>query len=349
MFLSRPSKGTKKGCRFGVSEVRSRITDYRRSKSINTADHYKGKRPALQAFRAAGRLVLQSKSKPMSMKTRALLVALSLVFAAACTTRPQEPSARYHLKGKVVSVDRAHRRVTIAHEAIPGFMEAMTMPFAIRDEWPFRVLAPGQQISGTLVLEEGRTWLEEISIIDRVIDPMPARPVATEPEPGTEVPDFFLTNQDGSRIHLKQYRGRALLLTFIYTRCPLPDYCPRLSANFAQVYRRMRAEPLLAGKLHLLTVSFDPGFDTKEVLRGYAGNYVGPGENPFQYWEFGSGNAEEVKAITGYFGLTYWPENNQIVHSLRTALIGPDGRLAQLYRGNEWTPADVLRDLESLR
>jgi protein SCO1/2 len=279
-----------------------------------------------------------------------LVVTLAAVtFSPSCGRRPRESSARYPVKGKVVSVDRDNRRVTLAHEEIPGFMPAMTMPFAIREEWPFRVLVPGQQIMATLVVDSGRTWLEEITVTQESAGGPATAPAATNlPAAGAEVPDFTLTNQSGRRLHLRQYRGKALLLTFIYTRCPLPDYCPRMSGNFARIHAEMRKDADLSGRLHLLSVSFDPEHDTGEVLQGYGKGYVGTvAGDPFRDWEFATGTPAEIKAITSYFGLEYWPDKNQFTHSLRTALIGPDGALVRVYPGNEWTPADVLRDLRS--
>jgi protein SCO1 len=274
-----------------------------------------------------------------------ILTTLLLASAAGCGgPRPRESTTRYPVKGKVVSVDKELRRVTVAHEEIPGFMEAMTMPFAIRDEWPFRVLAPGQQISATLVVEAGRSWLENITITQESAGSGAVPPAAASIVPGTEVPDLALTNQAGKRIHLRQYLGKSLLLTFIYTRCPLPDYCPRMSGNFARIHKAIRSDAGLARSLHLLSISFDPEHDTPEVLRAYGKGYNGNVE--FDDWEFATGTPDEVKAVTSCFGLEYWPEQGQYTHTLRTALIGADGRLVKLYSGNEWKPEDVLRDLK---
>jgi protein SCO1/2 len=278
-----------------------------------------------------------------------LLIMLSAILTlnAACGKRSQEEASSYPLKGKVISVDKEHRRVTVAHDAIPGFMEAMTMPFAIREDWPFQILAPGQQISATLVVDAGRSWLEKITVTQQSSEAVPSPPAAVgSPSPGAEVPDFVLANQAGRPIHLHQYRGKSLLLTFIYTRCPLPDYCPRLSGNFAQIHKAVQNDPGLGSRVHLLSVSFDPEHDTPDVLKGYGKGY-GAGD-AFRDWEFATGTPEQVKAITSYFGLEYWTEQGQITHSLRTALIAPDGKLAQIYPRNEWTPAEVLRDLEKL-
>jgi protein SCO1 len=276
-----------------------------------------------------------------------IMASAILTLNAACGKRPQEGTLSYPLNGKVISVDREHHQVTVAHDAIPGFMGAMTMPFAIREDWPFQILAPGQRISATLVVEAGRSWLEQITITKQSSEAVLSPPAAVGfPSQGAEVPDFVLANQAGRPIHLHQYRGKSLLLTFIYTRCPLPDYCPRLSGNFAQIYKAVKNDSGLGGRVHLLTVSFDPEHDTPDVLKDYGKGY-GAGDE-FRDWEFGTGTPEQVKAITSYFGLEYWPEYGQITHSLRTALIGPDGKLVQIYSGNGWTPTAVLRDLENI-
>ncbi len=276
-----------------------------------------------------------------------LLLSVLILPGASCG--PKKPTGqRYDLKGKVISVDRNLKTATIAHEAIPGFMEAMTMSFVIRDEWAMSVLAPGQTVEGTLVVDGIDSWLEGI-VIREAPSATAAGEAASgviEPGSGAEVPDFRLINQDATAISLHQYRGRALLLTFIYTRCPLPDYCPRMSSNFARIHEAVLRDEALNARVHLLTVSFDPANDTPAVLSKYGRERAGDrGRRTFELWEFATGTPDEVKAITGYFGLTYNPEKDQIVHSLRTALIGPDGKLVRLWRGNEWTPDDILAEL----
>jgi protein SCO1/2 len=163
------------------------------------------------------------------------------------------------------------------------------------------------------------------------------------PEPGDTIPDFGLLNQDNRPIHLHQYRGRPLLLTFIYTRCPLPDYCPLMSGNFSAIHYTLKSLPQSDKTPHLLTVSFDTDHDTSSVLREYAARYMKPVR--FDQWEFATGSPEEIREITGFFGLVYRKETNQIVHSLVTALIDGDGKLVRLYRGNQWRPDEVLKDL----
>jgi protein SCO1 len=254
----------------------------------------------------------------------------------------REPVRRFDLKGKVVSVDKSQREVTIAHEEIKGFMDAMTMPFSVKDDWALSVLAPGQSVEATLVVKSDKAWIESLRISGQKAAPG-AGFLHADPKPGERVPDFPLLNQDNKRIHLSQYKGEPLLLTFIYTRCPIPDFCPRTSSNFAEIHRQLELSPSTKNKPHLLTISFDAEFDTPAVLRSYAERYMHPAK--YQEWEFATGSPEEIKKITGYFGLSYWKESNQIVHTLVTALISSDGRLERLYKGKEWTPKQALADL----
>ncbi len=281
-----------------------------------------------------------------------ILLIACLAFSA-CKEKPPQASAgaqRYEIKGKVVSADKASQKVTIAHEEIAGYMEAMTMPFTLLDEWVYPELTPGAQIQATLVVDTGRSWLEN-PVITRIADPNLARSEETgvEPSAGTETPDFTLVNQDGKKISLKQYRGQNLVLTFIYTRCPLPDYCPLMSQNFAAIHREVQKNAALKDKTRLLAISVDPEFDKPKVLREYGARYIGSDKaDAFKQWEFASGSADEVKQIAKFFGLNYWPEKDQIIHGLRTAIITPDGKVAKVYRGNDWKPEQVLKDLEKL-
>ena len=281
--------------------------------------------------------------KPTSYRTT-FLVLLALA-CCACGRRTPSDEHRYELKGKVVAVDKRGRSVTVAHEAIPGYMEAMAMPFKLKDEWAYNELAPGDRLQATLVVQGESTWLEDLVFTRESPDPA-AAPTRIEPQAGEEVPDFVLTNQDGRRIHVAQYRGRALVLTFIYTRCPLPDYCPLMTTKFTDLLKEVAARPALADRTRLLTISVDPEYDTPAILRKYAAETAGL--RSFDKWEFATGSSDQVKSVASYFGLTYWPEGDQIVHSLRTAVVTPEGKLARLYRGNDWQPTEIVSELTAL-
>jgi protein SCO1/2 len=294
--------------------------------------------------------------KPSGIRVRPLLAGvallLSLLLLCGCQPRQEEPPGqRYDFKGKVVSVDKAAKRVTVAHDEVKGYMDAMTMPFALKDDWPFEVLAPGDMITATLVVTNSSTRLEDLVITQEGgTDPNADKTEGSSAtRPGDAVPDYGLLNQDGQRIHLGQYQGKALLLTFIYTRCPLPEYCTLMSNNFAVIDKELEKTPALYERTHLLSISFDPEYDTPKVLRSYGAAHTGKfTAETFQHWEFATGTPDEIKGIAQFFGLRYYEETGQIVHSLSTAIITPDGKVYKIYRSNEWKPEEVLRDVQSL-
>ncbi len=283
-----------------------------------------------------------------------LFFALSLIIlGSGCKPRRSANEKRYDLKGKVVAVNKSERTATIAHEDIKGYMPAMTMPFKIKNDADLEMLKPGDQVTGALVVDDVSSWVEITAIVEGPVTDLQTVDVPGEPRPGTDVPDFGLVNQDGKRIHLAQYRGQALALTFIYTRCPMPDQCTLMSNNFAAIDQELQKQPDIYAKTHLLTISFDPEYDSPKVLRSYGASHTGRyTDETFQHWEFAGGSADEVKGIAQYFGLRYFHDTesgqDQVIHSLRTAVIGPDGKLFKLYRGNEWKPAEIVGDLQSL-
>ena len=208
----------------------------------------------------------------------------------------------------------------------------------------FKSIAPGDEVHATLVLGDQRRaagrYLHQASAI-RQSDGTSALRI---PQPGDEVPNFTLVNQSGKTIQFQQFRGKPLLLTFIYTRCPFPDYCPRMSNNFAQVMQQLQKDPKAFGEAQLLSISIDPEHDKPAVLRSYGERYVGRVDPRFAHWEFASGSPEQVRKIADFFGLAYNQKDGQIVHGLVTVLIGKDGRVVKVYSGNDWKPDEVAAD-----
>lgn len=286
-------------------------------------------------------------------KLLALLAIIVLVFAFACGPRRAANEKRYPLKGKVLAVNQAERTATIKHEEIPGYMPAMTMPFKIKNDADLQMIKAGDEVSANLVVTDVDSWLEVTAIVEGSSPLTPTSEVPGEPKPGDEVPDFGLTNQDGKRVRLSQYKGQVVALTFVYTRCPQPDQCTLMSTNFAAVDKALQSEPDVYAKTHLLTITFDPDYDTPKVMRSYGASHTGKySDESFQHWEFLTGTPDEVKGIAQYFGMRYFHDTSsgeeQVIHSLRTGIIGPDGKLVKLYRGNDWKPDQIVEDLKSL-
>jgi len=281
---------------------------------------------------------------------------LALLLAAACLSpacRSEAPAAgakRYPVTGRVVEVEAASRSVTLAHEEIPGFMPAMTMPFVVleKDAALLPAMAPGASLRATLVVADSRYWLEEIVVVGAPV-PIPGQsPVVPprEPQPGDVVPDVALVDQDARPLRLANYRGRALALTFVFTRCPMPDFCPFLMAGFARVHETLAADAALARDTALLTVSFDVVYDTPAVLRAY-GLPFQKTQPPFTHWRLASGSLPEVQRLGAALGLDFHEEERSFAHNLRTAVIGKDGRLRRLFRGNDWKAQELRAELEA--
>jgi protein SCO1/2 len=284
------------------------------------------------------------------------LIALIALFTLSCARSESKAdpadAKHYPFKGKVVSIDKAAKKAKIDHDAVPGYMEAMTMDFPIKEDWVWNELTPGSEIRADLVVSKDDYWLEKIGIIAAPDPNQPAPPINESfAQIGKEVPNFTLTDQDGKKISLKDFRGKALAITFIYRECPLPDYCIRMSQNFSDLANRFKNDPEAKDRIRLLSISFDPERDTPEKLKQYGIGYLGNSSPPdFSIWQLAVGSDQEVRAIADFFGLQYEvdPENKtQFNHSLRTAVIGPSGKVTKIFPGNDWTPGDLARELKS--
>jgi protein SCO1 len=268
---------------------------------------------------------------------------------SAAQEQAQRPTQakRYHLVGKVVSIDQQQATLNVDGQEIPGFMSAMTMPYPVHDTKSLSQLSPGDEITADVVVDGDSSYLENI-IVTKKGGGTTQQPSGTSrrPSPGDTIPDFVLVNQDGKRIHLASYKGGVLLVTFIYTRCPFPDFCPLVSKNFAQIYAKLHNDPSVdLKKIRLLSVSFDPAYDTPAVLRKYAATFSQTTSgNPFDRWEFATVPANELPKVAEFFGLYYNASAGQIVHSLSTTVISPDGTVFKWYEDNDWQPADLLQD-----
>jgi protein SCO1/2 len=277
------------------------------------------------------------------MKKSAFVSAFIILLAAVLSGGCRRNEQRYELKGKVVMVEKEKRLVTISHDDVKGLMPAMTMPFTVMSQADLDYLAPEDQVTATLVVDGSQSWLENLFVTRITGTPAAATNVA-EANKGDAVPNYVLKNQDGKEIHLHDYHGKALLLTFIYTRCPLPEYCTLMSNNFAQIDRQLQQSPDLYAKTHLLSISIDPSYDSPQVLRSYGAAHTERYEaETFSHWEFASG--EQVKEMAQFFGLRYFAEKDQIIHGLKTAIINPDGKVVKVYTGNDWKPEDVTNEL----
>jgi len=244
----------------------------------------------------------------------------------------------YTTTGLVLRHDPAAATVTISHDAFPGFMDAMTMPFAVRGAARSATLTPGDRVRFRLSVKGDSSWLDRVEVIsaaavDAGLRQTPAAPVLVPV--GAAVPDFALVDQSGATVALSALKGRVVAVTFIYSRCPLPDYCPRMIENFRAV--RQRFADRMDRDLVLLTISFDPQYDTPPVLARYAASQRAGGTG----WHFLTGDKANVERVCNAFGIEYWPEEGLITHSLQTAVVDRGGRLAATVEGKDFTPQQL--------
>jgi len=275
-------------------------------------------------------------------------IAVALVGChSAGSSKPK--TEQYAVRGTVMSVDAARGAISLNAETIPNFMEAMTMDYPLEDKAAATELHPGDKITATLECERDAAGPKNLRLKDVVIVAQ-ARPDYKPvmqyhvPAVGDTVPDFKLLNQSGQTIGLKQFRGKVVVLTFVYTRCTMADFCPRMSQNFAEIDKALATEPVLYAKTHLLSISFDPAYDTPKVLRSYGGAYTGKyTQETFAHWDFAAPAAADLPKVEEWFDLGVTPgDGGALQHSLATVVVGKDGKVVAYYPTNEWTPAEVV-------
>jgi protein SCO1/2 len=267
-----------------------------------------------------------------------ILSILAAIVLSATACKPQ--TREFQLHGQVVQSDAEKNTIVVKHNDIPGFMPGMTMPYKVKDRSGMLALAPGDVMDArVVVLKDGSDfWLDNIRITDSS-----ARKGAKAPrvlKAGEKVPDLELINQDGKKFRLSDLKGKAVLITFIYTRCPLPTFCPRLSTAFSKIHEDLAKDPNDYAKTHLLTISFDPDYDTPAVLRKYGMAYLKDDASGFDHWDFATTSPDDLHLLSEAFGLIYIEEDNQISHSMNIVLISPDGTVVKSWPF-EWTPAEL--------
>lgn len=279
------------------------------------------------------------------MKSRFVLTSVMLLLAASVGCNR---TRKYPLQGEVVGKNIVTNEITVKHGDIPGFMPAMAMAYRVKNPAVVQELQPGDKIAAEVVIGKDPSdyWLEDVRITDESARGQ-AKPSAAPRMlmPGDRAPDLALINQDGRKIHLSNFAGKALLVTFIYTRCPMPNFCPRLSSQFARIHDELKKNSGDYANTHLLTVSFDPKYDTPAVLRKYGLAYLDGDESGFSHWDFASTKPGDLARVAQAFGLQYEEEDNQITHNMSIVLIAPDSTVAKFW-STDWTWTELMQSMQ---
>ena len=290
-----------------------------------------------------------------------LVAALSLALPSACRRQsetsagvelhPVNATVRHeHLQGLVLATSVATTEITVKHGVIPDFMPAMTMVYKVKNPADVQKLRPGDEISADILVpsDSDDYLLDNIAITSEKGRSVP--PTLLPPHQlmiGEPVPDVPLMNQDGKPVHLNDYKGKAVLVTFIYTRCPMPTACPLISSHFSEVNKLLSQDPKAYANSLLISISLDPTYDKPPVLRQYGLAYLDDNAAAFSHWEFADTTPDALKKLAQAFGLQYSVEDNQITHTMQTTLIDKNSKVAQQWGGSGWSPHDVAAAVEA--
>lgn len=281
-----------------------------------------------------------------AVATRAILLVVATVLLALTQSAIAATNiTTYNVTGVFKGSRSDGHKAVIAHETIPGYMEAMTMPFNVKNPSELGGLQPGDKIKFRLSVTETDDWIDQIRLIGRgkTGDSTAAviRANTRELAPGALLPDCVLTNQSGQILRLRDFHGRALAFTFFFTRCPLPTYCPRMNTNFEEAQAALQADTMHTN-WQLLSISFDPDFDTPARLADYARGFH---RDP-AHWTFATGSTNDVQLLGRGFGLMLYRDGTSISHNLRTVVVDASGRVQKIFTDNEWQPAEVVAELK---
>lgn len=277
--------------------------------------------------------------------------AVLFLFVAVLASCSREPEARtYQLTGQVLAVRPETSEILVKHEDIKDFMPAMTMPYQVKDAALLKDRAPGDLITATLNVAPDLAWLSAITktgtapIPADAITKIPAAANVTLLKPGDQVPDTVMVDQEGAPLTLTELRDAALVVSFIYTRCPLPQFCPLIDRRFAEIQTLVAADPALRGQVRLLSISFDPAHDTPALMRAHATKLAA---DP-NVWRFATADEAVVDRLAAIFGVNVMREaDGTITHNLRTAVIDPRGRVVSIHDSNAWTAASIADELKT--
>jgi protein SCO1/2 len=267
---------------------------------------------------------------------------LMMVALVGCRSTPK------HFAFRGLVVGKSSNQLTVNAQDIPGFMAAMTMPYPVKDPEAFEKIQPGDAITANLIVAKDKSyWLENAVVVGHASGTTADTATHVEEEEsssvlGMPVPDVPMVNQDGKTIRLSDFKGKSVLVTFTYTRCPFPNFCPAISNEFASIQRELSKTPEFYKKTHLVSISLDPANDTPAVMREYGLSRLDDHAGGFAHWDFVATKPEDLKALAAAFGLTYYSQDSLITHTMRTVLVTPQGTIANIWDGSEWRQPELL-------
>jgi protein SCO1/2 len=288
-----------------------------------------------------------------------LLLAGILILELSCGRSAEVPAAStksaagksnqvFEVKGVIKELKPDGKTAEIRHEAITNYMPAMVMSFEAKEPKELVGLKAGDQVKFRMTVTEDDFWIDQIQKLT-VGNPnqLPSKAgvfhFSRDLEPlqvGDALPEYHFTNELGQAVSTGQFKGEAVGITFIFTRCPLPNFCPKMTSNFQDVQKKLQGMDNGPRNWHLLTISFDPEFDSPEILKAYAERYKA---DP-KHWNFLTGDISEISTISEQFGQMFWKDEGALNHNLRTAVIDASGKVQKVFQGNNWTTEEMVAE-----
>lgn len=282
-----------------------------------------------------------------------LALALSTtLLLTACGRKPTSTVRHYDTRGIVQGISPDRQTLEIQHEDIPGFMPSMTMSFSVPDPKEIANIKIGEAISFRMTVTDKELLVDQVKTISMQDVHLPLQTIAQAPgstgvkrlKEGDSIPSFSVIDQDGKSVTQETFRGQPFVLTFIFTRCPVPKFCPLMTGNFAELQHAIKTGSGSLANVRLMSVTLDPAFDTPQILKDYGA--VMNADSAI--WKFVTGEAKEIDPFVEAFSVYRKTEGGTISHGLATALINPDGTIKQIWRGNGWTTAEVMAQINSI-
>ena len=275
------------------------------------------------------------------------LIVTWLIFTSCSDTKDDNAnqSKTFTVLGYIESIENDGSRLVIDHEEMPGYMPAMIMPFTVKNPAETHDLSPGDQIRFTYVAEPTRSWIEGIEKTgfkrETKIE-SDKTPSSSILKPNDLLPDYAFLDQENREVRLSDYRGQTVAMTFVFTRCPVPEYCPAMMRNFGKVEETLGADPSAPDSWRLLTISFDPEYDTPEVMKRYGQAFGKKSEN----WNLlTSATLEPIEGIAKNVGLKFGKKDDSYLHNLRTVVLDPDGRITKIFTDETWSPEELVQEI----
>lgn len=272
------------------------------------------------------------------------LIAILLIFVG-CSKAKDDKTKTFTVLGYIERIENDGSRIVIDHEEMPGYMPAMIMPFKVKDPSESDDLSSGDQIRFTYVVEPTRSWIESIEKTGLKRETkIESDNVASSSilKPNDLLPDYTFLDQENREVRLSDYRGQPVAITFVFTRCPVPEYCPAMMRNFGTVEKMLSADPSAPDSWQLLTISFDPEYDTPEVMKRYGNAFGKRSEN----WSLlTSTSLEPIEGIAKNIGLKFGKKDDSYLHNLRTIVLDPDGRITKIFTDESWSPEELVQEI----